>query len=137
MGRALIDDVKMSDRILERLRAMQQPYWLPVRGRSMYPLLREGDSVQVHPHGGAEPNRLVRGWLILLEHEGIPVVHRYLGEIGGVHYEAGDHAGKLTPFELDDCIGLVVARKRDGRIHSLKPSLFWRLLHPFPARSPR
>lgn len=81
MGRALIDDVKMSDRILERLRAMQQPYWLPVRGRSMFPLLREGDSVQVYPHCDPEV-KLVRGWLILLEHEGMPVVHRYLGEIG-------------------------------------------------------
>lgn len=92
----------------------------------MYPLLQEDDLVQVNPLTDDTPLP-IPGTLILLNRDGVPVVHRYLGTRDGVHLESGDHSGGEAPFARVDLIGVVVARKRGGRVKKLRSAFFWRL----------
>jgi hypothetical protein len=92
-----------------------EPAWLPVRGRSMRPLLARGTRVLVAPATRVRP-----GDLLAYECEGAIVCHRVLGRRGHVLLTRADHRGagpeRVTPAQV---VGVVVALERDGAVVDL------------------
>ena len=106
---------------------MTVPYWIPVTGGSMVPLLRDGDLVQVVPFSHDIPAPLWPGVLILFLQEGMPVVHRYAGMVDGKHLQRADRTGKTSTVELDDILGVITLRKRRNRVRRPGMPLRWKL----------
>ncbi|MFH0882413.1 MAG: S24/S26 family peptidase [bacterium] len=112
----------------DMLREMARPYWLPVSGGSMYPRLRDGDLVHVVPFPADETRLPCPGDLILFLLDGLPVVHRYAGVARGLHIERADRSGQSRPFNPNDILGVVTARKRSNRVTTIGLPLRWRIL---------
>jgi len=93
----------------ERLGA-GEAVWLPVRGRSMRPLLGAGARILITPAA------LVRfGDLLAYECEGVLICHRVIGRRGGAWLTRADHRGagpeEVTPAQI---VGVVAAFERRG-----------------------
>jgi len=95
--------------VRERLGA-GEPVWLPVRGRSMRPLLGAGARILVTP-----PARARFGDLLAYECEGALVCHRVIGRRGATLLTRADHRGAgpeaVTPSQI---VGVVAAFERRG-----------------------
>jgi hypothetical protein len=93
----------------ERLGAGES-IWLPIRGRSMRPLLRAGARIYVAP-----PARVKFGDLLAYECEGALVCHRVIGRRGAALLTRADHRGAgpevVTARQI---VGVVTACERDG-----------------------
>ena len=84
--------------------------WLPVRGRSMRPLLGAGARILVTPAA-----RVRFGDLLAYECEGALICHRVIGRRGGAWLTRADHRGagpeEVTPAQI---VGVVAAFERRG-----------------------
>jgi hypothetical protein len=89
-----------------------EPVWLPVRGRSMRPLLSDGTRVMV-----TRARRVRAGDLLVYECEGAIVCHRVLDRRRGVLLTRADHGGgqaeRVMPAQI---VGVVIALDRAGRV---------------------
>lgn len=92
-----------------------EPTWLPVRGRSMRPLLSRGTRILV-----ARATRIRSGDLLAYECEGAIVCHRVLGRRGRALLTRADHRGaeaeRVMPAQI---VGVVVALERAGVVIDL------------------
>jgi hypothetical protein len=92
-----------------------EPTWLPVRGRSMRPLLSHGTRILI-----ARAARIWFGDLLAYECEGAIVCHRVLGRRRRVLLTRADHRGagpeRVTPAQI---VGVVVALERAGVVVDL------------------
>lgn len=106
----------------------QGQHWLPITGRSMHPLLQEGDHVLV-VHGHANVRR---GDIAVFQQGGKLIAHRVIG-ISGSGMAArfvtkGDHTLHFDPpVDPDRMVGRVVAVKRGDRLRSLHTPA-WRIM---------
>ncbi len=100
--------------VRERLDA-GEAVWLPVRGRSMRPLLARAARIRVAP-----ARRACVGDLLAYECEGAIVCHRVLGRRGARVLTRADRHGAgpelVTPRQV---LGVVVAVARDGAVLDL------------------
>src|SRR5512138_2592785 len=95
--------------IRERIDA-GEPTWLPVRGRSMRPLLTKGSRILVAP-----ASRVRFGDLLAYECEGTVVCHRVIGRRGTGLMTRADHRGAGPELvRPDQIIGVVKALERGG-----------------------
>ena len=92
-----------------------EPTWLPVRGRSMWPLLSRRPRILV-----VFPSRIRSGDLLAYECEGAIVCHRVLGRRGHALLTRADHraaeAERVLPAQI---VGVVVAIERGGVVVDL------------------
>ena len=92
-----------------------EPAWLPVRGRSMRPLLSCGTRILV-----ARASRIRPGDLLAYECEGAIVCHRVLFRRGLTLLTRADHRGaeaeRVLPAQV---IGVVIALERAGVVVDL------------------
>jgi hypothetical protein len=92
-----------------------EPTWLPVHGRSMWPLLSRGTRILV-----ADAARIRIGDLLAYECEGAIVCHRVLGRRGHAFLTRADHRGaeaeRVMPAQI---VGIVVALERAGVVIDL------------------
>ena len=109
------------------LRTLRKPYWIPVSGSSMRPLLRDGDFVLVKPLGKEDVGTIRPGMLILFVRQDVLIVHRFLGLVDGMIQESGDSSRDSRQIPADDLLGIVVSRKRGGIVKPVSSSFFWRL----------
>jgi hypothetical protein len=94
--------------ILRERVAAGEPVWLPIRGRSMRPLLSRGTRIRL---GRAEPIR--RGDLLAYEGEGTLLCHRVLGRRGPGWLTRADRGGGEAELVMpDQVVGRVVALAR-------------------------
>jgi hypothetical protein len=93
-----------------------ETHYLPLRGSSMLPLLRDGDQVLVSHH----LENLQRGDIVVFQRSGGLLAHRVLCVLVGDSRKAlitkGDHALKLDPrITQEELIGRVLAIRRGER----------------------
>jgi hypothetical protein len=107
--------------LLRDLSTAGKPVEIPVRGRSMRPLLRDGDRVHVLPVTVAD----VRvGHVVVLTGPSGPVIHRLVGwwpgRVGRRLLTKGDGSPRLDPPVVPEgLVGRVAARVRDGHVRRL------------------
>jgi Peptidase S24-like len=96
-----------------------EPTWLPVRGRSMRPLLASGSRILVAPAA-----RVRFGDLLAYECEGTVVCHRVIGRRDAHLMTRADHRGAGPELvRLDQIVGVVTAFERGGAvIHLTRPA---------------
>jgi len=93
----------------ERLDAGES-LWLPIRGRSMRPLLGPGARILVTPC-----TRARFGDLLAYECEGALVCHRVIGRRGAAWLTRADHRGAGPEIvAAPQVVGVVAAFERDG-----------------------
>ena len=93
----------------ERLGAGES-MWLPIRGRSMRPLLGSGARIFVTP-----PARVRFGDLLAYECEGALVCHRVIGRRGAALLTRADHRGAGPEVvTAPQIVGVVAAFERGG-----------------------
>ena len=87
-----------------------EPTWLPVRGRSMRPLLSRGTRILVVP-----ATRIRISDLLAYECEGVIVCHRVLGRRRHTLLTRADHGGAEAELVMPaQIVGVVVALERGG-----------------------
>jgi hypothetical protein len=110
---------------LLRRRVAVEPMWLPVRGQSMRPALRDGWEVRVEP---ATRPRRGEVWAFYGP-DGVLVVHRCRRVRDGVHRFAGDALPVADPPVRDGhLIGRVSAVRGAGAEHTVtwRDGMLWR-----------
>lgn len=114
---------------LKYLRNLRKPFWIPVWGNSMKPLLQDGDRVRVIPSASASGRTVSIGSLVLFSdnENGHLVVHRVVGIGRNVFYESGDRNLKTGQVSKSDILGTVTHRKRNSRTIPLRIPFAWRL----------
>jgi hypothetical protein len=109
---------------LLRRRVSVAPLWLPVRGPSMDPTVRDGWEVRVVP--GSRPRR---GELwAFYNPDGVLVVHRCRRSNDGVHLFAGDAVLRADPLVSDELlVGRVTGLRGGGatRVVTRRDRLTW------------
>ena len=97
--------------ILRERVAAGEPVWLPIRGRSMRPLLSRGTRIRV-----AQAGRIRRGDLLAYEGGGTLLCHRVLGRRGPGWLTRADRGGAEAELVMPgQIVGRVVALAR-GRV---------------------
>ena len=117
-GDELSSTVRASAALLRR-RVAVEPVWLPVRGGSMHPTLRDGWDVLVTP--AARPRR-GEVWAFY-NPDGVLVVHRCRRSTEGGYLFAGDSYLVADPPAVDEQLIGRVAAVRDAR---RERTLTWR-----------
>ncbi len=103
-------------------------HWLPITGRSMYPLLRDGDHIRIiHGYAG-----LQRGDIAVFQCERGLIAHRVIllseTDMVPIFVTKGDNRLRFDPpTPRDRIVGRVVAIKRCHRYISLQTPA-WRLI---------
>jgi signal peptidase I len=105
-----------------------EQHFIPITGRSMVPLIQDGDHVLV-AHGCAGVRR---GDVIVLRREGRLIAHRvlriYSGDAGPAFVTKGDNASQFdSPLSADEIVGRVLTVKRGDRYMSLDTTV-WRIV---------
>ena len=103
-------------------------HFIPIVGRSMYPLIDEGDFVLVS-HG----NTQIRcGDIVIFRLEEVLITHRvlaitHISETGFEFHTKGDNSSYLDPaLKTNDILGRVLAIKRGERLLSIdNPIWHW------------
>ena len=103
-------------------------HWLSITGRSMFPVLREGDSILV-AHGCTDVHR---GDVIVFRHQGGLTAHRVICISGSDDYPTfitkGDNAARCDPpVDTNDIVGRVLAVKQGARCLPLDTPI-WRMM---------
>ena len=95
------------------------PTWLPVHGRSMWPLLTSGARILVAP-----AVHIRFGDLLAYECEGTIVCHRVIGRWGADFLARADHRGAGPELvRPDQIVGVVTALERGGGVvHLTRPA---------------
>ena len=128
-----IDEKSVQDPILEAVLDVWtlagEKHYIPIAGRSMLPLIKNGDHVLV-VHGCAD----VRcGDVVVFRYEGKLIAHRVLQiykDIAGHHIfiTKGDNASRCDPpLSSSEIVGRVLSIRRGGKEMSLDTP-FWRML---------
>lgn len=107
-------------RTAARIRQLRKPFWLPVRGGSMAPGIRDGDLVFVRPLPENPTESIEDGDLVLFLKGDVPVVHRYAGREGGVYFERADRTGATAPMDPGEIIGKITALRRRGTVRTVR-----------------
>lgn len=95
---------------------------IPVRGTSMYPMLREGDRVRLVP---AMAKEIRFGDIVVRMGASGPIIHRFVGwwwtRQGWRMLTKGDGVRVFDPLlRADGLVGRVVARVRAGEVQRLE-----------------
>jgi hypothetical protein len=91
------------------------PTWLPVHGRSMWPLLEDGTRILVVPS-----TRIRFGDLLAYACEGAIVCHRVIWRQGVALMTRADHGGAgAERVRPDQIVGVVAALERRGAVVDL------------------
>ncbi|MCB2198474.1 S24/S26 family peptidase [bacterium] len=94
----------------------------------MKPLLRNGDFVLVQPWTKQSERESLRpGMMILFVRDRQLIVHRFLGWESDALLERGDRQQDINRLQLDQLLGVVISRKRNGKVQSLTTPFLWRL----------
>ncbi len=105
----------LAQRLLARALRANQPGRLRVRGRSMEPLIRGGDWVEILPPAAAR-----RGSIVLARTAtGDLVCHRILRQAGGRVWLAGDRSSTVEEHFPESLLGVVARVERGGQVRSL------------------
>ena len=93
-------------------------FWLSVTGRSMTPLLAEGDRVLL-----AKVGRAVRpGQIVLREAAGSAMLHRVVAVDGATVLTRGDACADVDPpASRESVVAVAIAARRGGRLIALAP----------------
>ena len=121
------DFASIPESLLAGWRGTGRTLWLPVRGISMWPLLREGDEIRVE----FRPENEARvGDIALLAVPGARVAHRLIGRArDGRWIEKGDFNPQAFLVQPGEWLGTVIQRRRGGRERPLgRGRFFSRLL---------
>lgn len=130
MDKTPASQASLSDTLLEATLNIwsqaRRQHLIPITGRSMLPLIQEGDRVLVK-HGCADVRR---GDVIVFRHEGRLIAHRVLrldrSPSEAIFITKGDHAVRCDPpVRAAKILGRVLTVQRDSRQMSLDTSL-WR-----------
>lgn len=132
----LIQGEELMDFVRERLASGQSVRYLPFRGVSMLPMLRQGkDSVEISPL----PSRLQKYDIPVYRYpSGKYVMHRVVSVRDDHYICLGDNLTELETISPEQMIGIVTAFKRGEKRISVDDPLYrgycrvWCLL--FPAR---
>lgn len=113
----------------------KEQHYIPITGRSMFPLLREGDQVLV-THGCPG---IRRGDVIVFRLRGTLIAHRVLSilerDTVPIFVTKGDNVSHFDPhLSSSEIVGRVLAVKRGNRCMSLDTAI-WRILGWFLAVS--
>jgi len=105
----------------------REQHLIPITGRSMLPVLQDGDRVLV-AHGCTGVRR---GDVVVFRHAGGLVAHRvlrlYAGDAGPTFVTKGDNAPQFDPpLNAGEIVGRALAVERDGRRMSLDTAA-WRM----------
>jgi len=104
-----------------------EKHYIPITGRSMFPLIRNGDQVLV-AHGCAG---IRRGDVIVFRHDGKLIAHRVVriskNEAGHTFLTKGDNVLQFDPpLRANEIVGRVLAIKRGEQQMSLDTTI-WRI----------
>ena len=114
------------DAVLEVWTQAGKQHYIPITGRSMFPLIRDGDHVLV-AHGCVDVRR---GDVIVFRYEGKLIAHRviYVAEGGHTFITKGDNVLQFDPpLSANEVVGRVLTIKRGERQMSLDTAV-WRIL---------
>lgn len=105
---------------------------LRVSGKSMYPLIKPGDSIRIEK---CAPGALAIGDIITFKKDGIYLTHRVLWvrkkDNGIILITKGDNEINVdSPVSPNHIVGKALAIKRANRTLDLE-SPFWRYINPF------
>ena len=126
-----IDEKSMQDPVLDAVLNMWtqagEKHYIPITGRSMFPLIRNGDQVLV-AHGCAG---IRRGDVIVFRHDGKLIAHRVVriskNEAGHTFLTKGDNVLQFDPpLRANEIVGRVLAIKRGEQQMSLDTTI-WRI----------
>jgi signal peptidase I len=101
--------------------------WVGTDGRSMYPLIKEGDFVKIKP---VKVEELLLGDIVAFHHNGekeVIIAHRLIKKNKDVLLTRGDNSFLKyadAPVDQDDFLGKIVARKRNGQTRALDRGFF-------------
>jgi signal peptidase I len=132
-----IDEKSRQDPVLDAVLNMWtlagEKHYIPITGRSMFPLIRNGDQVLV-AHGCAG---IRRGEVIVFRHDGKLIAHRVLriskNEAGHAFLTKGDNVLQFDPpLRANEIVGRVLAIKRGEQQISLDTTI-WRITGLFIA----
>ena len=132
-----IDEKSMQDPVLDTVLNVWtlagEKHYIPITGRSMFPLIRNGDQVLV-AHGCAG---IRRGEVIVFRHDGKLIAHRVLriskNEAGHMFLTKGDNVLQFDPpLRANEIVGRVLAIKRGEQQISLDTTI-WRITGLFIA----
>ena len=135
----MVDDAKRFPGLVSTLLGEGRDVRFSAPGRSMYPAIREGETITVRP---VPPAAVKKGDILLYRWQEGVIAHRVVGIERGAAGNTwlilrGDASGARTErVAPDQVLGRVVAVNRNGRqldLYSIR-STVWRLLHPFAAR---
>ena len=119
--------------VLDAWTQAREKHYIPITGRSMFPLIRNGDQVLV-AHGCAG---IRRGEVIVFRHDGKLIAHRVLriskNEAGHTFLTKGDNVLQFDPpLRANEIVGRVLAIKRREQQISLDTTI-WRITGLFIA----
>lgn len=132
-----IDEKSMQDPVLGAVLDVWtqagEKHYIPITGRSMFPLIRNGDQVLV-AHGCAG---IRRGDVIIFRYDGKLVAHRVLriskNEAGHMFLTKGDNVLQFDPpLRANEIVGRVLAIKRGEQQIALDTTI-WRITGLFIA----
>jgi signal peptidase I len=83
---------------------------LPSEGKSMYPLIKKGDRLNIK---FTKPENIKRGDIAAFRRSNAIVVHRLIGKKGSTFIEKGDYHIKGTHIKADDIIGKIEIGNRN------------------------
>ena len=109
---------EVAKRLLVQALRAEKSARLQVQGRSMEPLMRGGDWVEVLP-----PALASRGSVVLaLNGDGHLICHRMIARVGGTAWLAGDRSPAVEELALENVLGVVTSVDRGGRVLRLDGS---------------
>lgn len=113
----------------------KEQHYISINGRSMFPLIREGDQVLV-AHGCTG---MRRGDVIVFRLRGTLIAHRVLNifesDVGPIFVTKGDNVSQFDPPLSDnEIVGRILAVKRGNRCMPLD-TVIWKILGWFIAVS--
>jgi len=117
---------ELAQRLLAQALRADQPGRLQVRGRSMEPLIRGGDWVEILPPAAARRGSIV----VARTGTGDLVCHRLLRQADGRVWLAGDRSSTVEEQTPESLLGVVTRVERGGRVRRLGgrwPAVFDRL----------
>ena len=85
---------------------------LQVQGRSMEPLIRDGDRVEILPSGSARCGSVV----LALNATGVLVCHRILARTSGSVWLSGDRLTTVDEHAPESVLGVVASVDREGSV---------------------
>jgi hypothetical protein len=113
-GRSLVELVRGAA-------AERSALWVRVTGKSMNPIVREGDAVLLVPPFPSPR----RGEVVFIDSQTGPLLHRVAAITGGMILTRGDACGTDDPpHPVHSCIAHAAAVRRGGTVIALTPRVY-------------